>query len=137
MADVAKAGTPSLASTLPDPTHHFTGIAGEAIAAGDLCYIASTGRILRSNGTAATAPAECDGIALQAAPIGGAVSIYHDVVVRYGTGFTPGQSFYVSATAGVLADAATTGGTYPIAFAVPDRDQATTPLIFVGKSRPR
>lgn len=135
MADVAKAGSPSLATTLPCPAHLITGIAGEAIAVGDLCYVKSDGLIWRSNGTAATAPAEFDGIALQAAPVGGAVSIYFDVVVRYGSGLTPGARFYVSATAGALSDAATTGGTKAIAFAVPDRAQSTTPLIFVRQSR--
>lgn len=137
MADVSKAGTPSLATTLPCPGHQITGVAGEAIAVGDLCYVASTGRIMRSNGTAANAAAECDGIALQAAPINGAVTLYHDVAVRYGAALVPGASFYVSATAGVLADAPTTGGVTAIGIAIPDRDQSSTPLIYIRMSRPR
>lgn len=134
MADVAKSGSPSLATTLPCPAHQITGVAGEAIAIGDLCYVKSDGLIWRSNGTAATAPAQCDGIALQAAPVGGAVSLYFDVVVRYGTGLTPGARYYVSATAGAVSDAATTGGTVPIGVAVPDRGQSTTSLVLFTKS---
>lgn len=119
MATLAKSGTPSLASVLPPQNMQIAGLlAGEAIAAGDLCYIASTGRILRSNGTAATAPAKVRGVALEACASGEAVTIMAYVNIRYGSGLTPGADLYASATAGAIDDAPTTGGTGPIGFVV-------------------
>jgi hypothetical protein len=119
LATLVKSGTPSLASALPDASQKITGLlAGEAIAVGDVCYIAAAGTIFRSNGTAATAPAKCDGMAVVAAAIGEAVTLIHDVNVRYGATLTPGARYYVSATPGALDDAATTGGTAPVAFAI-------------------
>jgi hypothetical protein len=120
MADVAKSGTPSLATTVPCPAHQIAGLlAGEAVAAGDACYIKSDGKVWRSTGAAANAAAQVDGFAAEAAASGEAVTLYHDVNFRYGAGLTPGARYYLSgATAGALADAASTGGTGAIAFAV-------------------
>jgi hypothetical protein len=119
MATVTKVGTPSISTTVPCPAHHISGlVAGAAIAAGDLVYIGSAGTVLQSNGTSANAAAKCDGIALQAAAIGEAVSVYNDVNVRYGSGMTPGTRLYVQTTAGLISDAATTGGTAPIGFVI-------------------
>lgn len=119
MALIAKSGTPSVSSVLPDASHKITGLTcGEDVAAGDACYIASTGKVMRSNGTAANAAAKCDGFAAIAAKSGEAVTLIFDVNMHYGSGLTPGARYYVSATAGRLEDAATTGGTAPVAFAV-------------------
>jgi hypothetical protein len=120
MALISKSGTPSLSSVLPEQAHHIgSGLkAGEAIAAGDVCYIASGGTVMRSNGTSANAAAKADGIALKAAASGEAVSIYRNVEMNYGSGLTPGARYYVGATAGRLDAAVTTGGTAPVAFAV-------------------
>lgn len=120
MATVAKSGTPSLSSVVP-PQNCVIGSglkAGEAIAAGDLVYIASTGRVMKSNGTAVGAAAKVDGIAVKAAPSGEAVDVYRNVEMRYGAGMTPGARLYASATAGLVSDTATTGGTAPIGFVV-------------------
>ena len=114
MADIAKSGVPSLATVVPCPAHHHAGLlAGEAIAAGDLCYVkGSDGKVYKSTGAAAAAPAQVDGMALQAAAINESVSLYYDVTVRYGSGLTPGAKLFLSgATAGLFADAASTGGT--------------------------
>ena len=119
MADIAKSGTPSLASVLPPQNCQIAGLlTGEAIAAGDACYIKSDGKIWRSIGTAANAAAKVHGFALEACASGEACTIMWDVNVRYGAGLTPGTRYYVGAAAGALADAATTGGTAPVAFAV-------------------
>jgi hypothetical protein len=91
-------------------------LAGEAIAAGDLCYMKSDGKIWRSNGTSANAAAKCDGIAAKDADSGQAVTIFRGVSFNYGASLTPGARVYVSATAGAIDDAATTGGTAPIGF---------------------
>jgi hypothetical protein len=95
-------------------------LAGEAIAAGDACYIkASDGKVYKSTGAAATAPAKVDGFAAQATPLGEAVTLFTDVEFYYGTGLTPGARYYVSgATAGLLVDAASTGGTGHVAHAI-------------------
>lgn len=115
MAVIAKSGTPSLSSVLPGQDKTISGLlAGEAIAAGDACYIASTGLVMRSNGTAATAPAAVVGFAAKAASSGEAVTLVFDVNIRYGAGLTPGTKVYLFTTAGAIGDAATTGGTAPI-----------------------
>jgi hypothetical protein len=119
MAAVAKSGSPSLATTLPCPAHTISGLlAGEAITIGDLCYVKSDGKIWKSDGDAANAAAKVDGIALQAAAAGEAVSLYFDVTVRYGAGMTPGARLYLSTDAGLISDSSTTGGTAPIGFVV-------------------
>ncbi len=119
MALIAKSGTPSLASPLPTGGDLVRGLkAGEAIAAGDVCYIASDGTAMRSNGTAATAPAVAVGIAAGDAGTGEAVTLYKNVSFHYGSGLTPGAPYYVGATAGRLDDAATTGGTVVVARAI-------------------
>lgn len=121
MAEITKAGAPSLASVLPPANCKITGLlAGEAIGAGDACYIsAATGRVMRATGAAAGAAAKVRGFAAEACAAGQAVTLLHDVVLRYGAGLTPGADYYLSGTvAGGLADAASVGGTAPVAFAL-------------------
>lgn len=116
MATIPKTGVPSLSGQ--DPAVIISGlIAGEAIAAGDPCYIAADGTAMKSNGTTLNAAAaKCDGMAAGAAPAGEGVTLYNMCEFRYGAGMTPGTRIFVSATAGLLSDAATTGGTAPIGF---------------------
>lgn len=119
MATLAKSGTPSLSPVLPPPNQRLSLRCGEAIAAGDLCYVKSDGLIWRSNGTTLnSAAAKVRGIALAAADSGEAVTIAWDVRIRYGASLTPGADLYASATAGAIDDAATTGGTAPIGYVV-------------------
>lgn len=122
MAIVNKSGTPSLSSQLPPQNCQIASgaLAGEDIAAGDVCYVASDGTVMRSDGTAADAAAVADGIAAKAASEGEAVTILRNVTFKYGAGLTPGTRLYVAATAGAIGDAATTGGTAPIGFVVDD-----------------
>lgn len=119
MAQIAVSGTPSLSSVTPPQSQQIVGLlAGEAITAGAPCYIKSDGKVWLSNGTAANAAAKVDGWAAAAAAVGEAVTLYFDVNFRYGSGMTPGARIYLSATAGTIADAATTGGTAPIGFVI-------------------
>jgi hypothetical protein len=121
MADIAKTGSPSLSSLQPDP-----GVGklpslpcGEAIAAGDACYIKSDGKIWRSIGTTlATAAARVHGYAPMDCPVGEVLTLYHNVVFRYGAGLTPGAPYYLSLTVGAIGDAASTGGIGIIGFAI-------------------
>lgn len=118
MADIAKSGTPTLASVLPPQNNRPGGLrAGEAIAAADACYIKSDGLAWRSIGTAVNAAAKVRGFALAAASVGEAVTLVHDVNFNYGAGMTPGVDVFLSsAVAGAIADAASTGGTAPIGY---------------------
>lgn len=121
MAEIAKSGTPSMASVLPPQSQQIAGLrAGEAIAAGDACRVnAADGLVYRSSGAAATTAANVHGYAAEACAINEAVTLFHDVTFRYGAGLTPGASYFLSGTvAGGIADAASTGGTAPLGFAV-------------------
>jgi hypothetical protein len=120
MADIAKSGTPTISTLGPDPGSCKlpTLYAGEAIAAGDACYVKSDGLVWRSTGAAATAPAKVAGYAPMACGVGDAITLFFHVCFRYGAGLTPGATLFLSATAGAIADAATTGGTAPIGFVV-------------------
>ena len=123
MAEIAKSGTPSLATAIPPQNEQIPCLAGEAIAAGDACYISTAAGTqpvaMRASGAAANAAANVRGIAADAAQSGEAVTLYRNVRFGYGAGLTPGTNYFLSGTvAGGLADAASTGGTVAIGFAV-------------------
>lgn len=118
MAEITK-GTASLCTPLPGATDRLPPLlVGEDIAAGDACYIkTSDGKIWRSTGAAATAPAVVDGFAPTAALVAQRqpLSLYTDCNFNYGTGLTKGSFAYLSGTvAGGLATTASTGGTVPV-----------------------
>src|SRR5690349_16273398 len=97
--------TGSFALQIPDL------VAGEALTAGNAVYIKSDGKVWKSNGTAATAPAGFVGIVVKDYAVGRAVTVWSvGTRMRYAAGMTPGAPLFVSGTAGALADAATTGG---------------------------
>lgn len=121
MAEIAKSGTPSLATVGPDPgaCKLPTLLAGENIAAGDACYIKSDGLVWRSTGAAVAAAAKVDGFAPTKANAGEPITLVYHVALNYGSGLTPGARLYLSgATVGGLADAASIGGTAPVGFAI-------------------
>jgi hypothetical protein len=121
MAAVAKSGAPSLATVNPGP-NCWVGSdlhAGAAIAAGDACYIASTGLVLLATGAAANAAALVDGFAALPAKIGEAVTLLDGVDWHYGAALTPGARYYLSGTTpGGLDTVASTGGTIAIGKAI-------------------
>jgi len=121
VAEVSKSGTPSLATVNPGAEHRITGLlAGEALAAGDACRInAADGRVYRASGAAAGANAKVRGFAAVATAVGEAVTLFHDVNVRYGAALSPGADLFVSGvTAGALADVASIGGTGAIGYVI-------------------
>lgn len=131
MATLTKAGF-SLSTFKPEGQAYLGSgfVAGEAITAGDICYIKSDGKVWKSNGTSANAAARADGIAMETAAANtSGVTLMRGIDVQYATGLTPGARYYVSATAGALDDAATTGGTGACAFALD-----TTRIRFTGSS---
>ena len=128
MADITRSTSPvpSLATRPSDvkATNQIQGPPGEALAAGDMVYRkASDDKLYKANGTAATAPALALGMVLRDADVGeDSVTAYHGVEVYYApaANLTNKDRLYVSATAGNLADAATTGGTVPVAIVTDD-----------------
>lgn len=135
MAAVAKSGTPSLA-TLDPGSECFVGsnlVAGEDVAAGDACYIkGSDGLVWRSVGTAANEASKVHGYAAKVAKSGRAITLMADVVFHYGSGLTPGASYYLDTAAGGLNTVATTGGTTPVAHAVDSTRVRVRPFLPVG-----
>ncbi len=125
MAEITKgtgANKPSLSSLNPSAESRLSGLqAGEDIAAGDACRINNSGVVVRSNGAAATAAANVDGFADRDVVSGGDITLFRNTRMRYGTSLTPGASLFLSGTVlGGLADAASTGGTVPVAFVLQD-----------------
>lgn len=119
MALIAKSGTPSLASPYPAGGDVLRGLkAGEAIAAGDVIYIAADGTLMRSNGTAAGAAAVGAWIAAKTTQVGEALTGYRNVSFHYGAALTPGTPLFVGATAGQLDTVASIGGTVVVARAI-------------------
>jgi hypothetical protein len=85
--------------------------AGEALAAGDACYInTSDNKIYRSNGTTTGLPSVVDGFTPSDVPIGEVVTLMWHVNLRYGAALSPGSFVYLDTVAGGLSTVATTGG---------------------------
>lgn len=120
MATLTRA-TPSLATTLADPgPHQVKGRAAADLSAGDMVYLTSSGTLAKANGAAANALALAVGMIPDDVKSGEKAVAYHGVEFKYGSGLTPGARVYVSATAGALDDAATTGGTVPVGIVTGD-----------------
>ncbi|MGI9061604.1 MAG: hypothetical protein ACR2H5_23855 [Ktedonobacteraceae bacterium] len=121
MAEIAKSGVPSLSSIGLDPgTQKLPPLyTGEAIAAGDACYIKNDGTIWRSTGAAVAAAAKVRGFAPTKANVGEVLTLVKEIWFAYGAALTPGADYYLSGTVvGGIADAASTGGTAPIGYAI-------------------
>lgn len=95
-------------------------VAGADLDVAAPCYIkASDGKVYMSNGTAATEPAKFDGFTARAVKSGQPVTLFGTgAKFEYGTGLTPGATYYIGTTAGRLSDAATTGDAVGVARAV-------------------
>jgi hypothetical protein len=119
MAELTKAGSPSLATVNPPANNRLTGLhAGEALGAGDACCIHADGNVYRSDGSAAGPNARVHGFSSVAVPQGEAVTLLHGVNIRYAQNLVPGTPYYLSGTVlGGLADAPSRGGTAAVAFA--------------------
>lgn len=115
-------------------------VAGEDIDVAAPCYIKSVdGKVYMSNGTSADEAAEIVGFSPRAAKAGQAVTLFgKGARFRYGSSLTPGDLYYIGATAGRLDDTATTGDAVGVAQAITDTDirivrdsvaEATTSMI--------
>lgn len=120
MADIVKSGKPSLSTLGPDPGSCKlpTLYAGEALSAGDACYVKSDGKIWRSTAAALAAASVVDGFAAMDCGVGDAATLFFNVCFRYGAGLTPGMQVFLSTNAGLIADTQIAGGPGPIGFVV-------------------
>lgn len=92
-------------------------VAGEALDPLAPCYIkASDNKVYMSNGTAANEAAELDGWTGKSYAAGEPVTLWgRGVIFEYGTGLTPGATYYIGTTKGRLDTATTTGDAVGVA----------------------
>jgi hypothetical protein len=77
-----------------------TGTAGEALNAGDIVYVSNTGTILKAD---ATTPAkQARGYVLVAVANAAVATVFFDESNTAVTGLTPGATYYLSATPGLV-----------------------------------
>lgn len=112
----------------------ITGLyAGEDLDAAAPCYIKSSdGKVYMANATSADEAAELVGFTPRAAKSGQPVTLFgKGSRFHYGSGLTPGDIYYVGATAGRLDTGATTGDAFGVAQAI-----NTTDIRIVGDTKP-
>lgn len=124
MADITRANV-SLATLTPARENQLTKIAATDLASGDMVYLTTSETFAKCDGTANDVKAKWFGMITRAAKSGQPVTAYKGVEMNYATGLTPSARYYLSTTAGALADSATTGGDVPCAYAV----SATTIMV--------
>lgn len=102
--------------------------AGEDLAVAAPCYIKSSdGYVYMCNATSANEAAEFVGFTARATKSGEPVTLFGaGTRFRYGSSLTPGDVYYMGATAGRLDTAATTGDTLGLAQAVNSTDILVT-----------
>lgn len=125
MSLVTRSSNASMDASTGMYADQITGLeAGEDLDIVAPCYIKSSdGKVYMSNGTAATEPAEVVGFTPRAVKSGQPVTLFgKGTRFRYGTGLTPGDKYYVGATAGRLDTAATTGDAVGVAQAINSTD---------------
>ncbi len=104
-------------------------LAGEDLLCAAPCYIKSSdGKVYMSNGAAANEAAECAGFTPRAVKAGQPVTLFGlGTRFRYSNAaLTPGDVYYIGATAGRLDTAATTGDTMGVAQAINSTDIVVT-----------
>lgn len=125
MALVTRVSTAGMDGSTGQYAPQITGLlAGEALDVAAPCYIKSSdGKIYMSNGTSANEAAEIVGFTARAVAAGEAVTLFgKGSRFRYGSSLTPGDIYYLGATAGRLDTAATTGDAFGIAQAITSTD---------------
>lgn len=125
MAEVTRVGNPTLASPRIDSFSLAGCRVGADVIAGDVLYLlAADGLWYPATGAAANAAARARGMIEQPTKAGEVVTVWFQARFAYGpnvagTVTPPGSFLYLSGTvAGGLADAASVGGTAPIAWVV-------------------
>lgn len=132
MALLTRATTASMDASTGQFAPQITGLlAGEALDVAAPCYIKSAdGLVYMSNATAANEAAEFAGFTPRAVGNGQPVTLFgHGARFSYGTALTPGDIYYIGATAGRLDTAPTTGDGVGTAQAVTATDIIITRAI--------
>jgi hypothetical protein len=128
MATITRSATASPDASTAMFARNTSGLlAAVDIAVGQAVYILSAGTVGLTNGGAANTSTFI-GLAARPAKTGQPVTVLGaNCRWKYGSGLTPGARYYVSATAGALDDAPTTGGTVAVAYAID-----TTDIMVIG-----
>lgn len=125
MALVTRSANASMDVSTGQFAPQITGLyAGEDLDMAAPCYIKSSdGKVYMSNATSATEAAEVVGFTPRAVKSGQPVTLFgKGARFSYGSGLTPGDIYFVGATAGRLDTAATTGDAFGVAQAVTATD---------------
>lgn len=125
MSLITRASTASMDASTGMYAPQITGLyAGEDLSVAAPCYIKSSdGKVYMSNGTSANEAAEFAGFTPRAVKSGQPVTLFGiGARFNYGSSLTPGDVYYIGATAGRLDTAATTGDTMGTAMAVTSTD---------------
>lgn len=99
-------------------------LAGEDLAVAAPCYIKSSdGKVYEANGTSANEAAEVAGFTPRAVKSGQPVTLFgKGTRFHYGSSLTPGDIYYLGATAGRVDTAATTGDAFGVLQAITATD---------------
>lgn len=125
MALITKSSSLSIDAVTAMYAPQITGlVAGENLDAGAPCYIKSSdGKVYMSNGTAANEAAEIVGFTARSVVAENPVTLFgKGTRFQYASGLTPGDKYYIGATAGRLDTAATTGDAVGVAQAITATD---------------
>jgi hypothetical protein len=125
MALITRSADASMDASTGAFAPQITGLkAGEALDVAAPCYIKTTdGLVYMSNGTAANEAAEIVGFTPRAVNAGEPVTLFgKGTRFHYGSGLSPGDKYYIGATAGRLDAAATTGDAVGVAQAITATD---------------
>lgn len=131
MAEATKGVTnPTLSTPWPAKENLITGLlAGEDLGWADVVFLQTDGKWYKASGAAATINARASGFTTNGAKLGDPVTVIRKnsgVCIGYrpkigAADAAPGTRFFLSGTvAGGLADAASTGGTEVLAYALGD-----------------
>lgn len=134
MGLVTRASTASLDASTGMYAPQIAGLlAGAAIDAVAPCYIKSSdGKAYMADGTAANEAAEVVGFSARAVAAGEPVTLFgKGTRFSYGTGLTPGDIYFLAATAGRLDTAAQVGDAFGIAQAI-----TSTDVRVIGDTKP-
>lgn len=125
MALITRSANASMDVSTGQYAPQITGLyAGEDLDVAAPCYIkTSDGKVYMSNGTAANEAAEIIGFTPRAVKNGQPVTLFgKGARFNYGSSLSPGDRYYIGATAGRLDTAATTGDAKGVAQAITATD---------------
>lgn len=122
MAVIARSNV-SLDTSTGQFAPQFVGMAGEALTAGDFCYIGQYGLVWQASLIETTGSGYTHGFTARAVPSGQPVTLFGEGArMRYSTGLTPGNPLYLSATPGALSTTIDGGANRSVADVLTETD---------------